>query len=104
MLTYIVRRLILIVVVLFGLSVLTFAITRVIPADPVRLAAGPRLGQGHPALRAQYGYDKPPLEQYVSMSAACCTATWAVRRSSAGGRPDLPAFFPATLELCCSRC
>jgi signal transduction histidine kinase len=38
MISYILRRLILIAVVLIGLSILTFTITRLIPADPVRLA------------------------------------------------------------------
>jgi peptide/nickel transport system permease protein len=101
MLTYIVRRLILIVVVLFGLSVLTFAITRVIPADPVRLAAGPRASDKDiQRLRAQYGYDKPPLEQYVKYVGGLLHGDLGrspVFRREVG--PDLRRFFPATLEL-----
>lgn len=38
----ILRRLVLVIVVLVGLSILTFAVARIIPADPVLLAAGPR--------------------------------------------------------------
>ena len=38
----IVRRLIFLVFVLFGLSVITFGLSHVIPGDPARLMAGPR--------------------------------------------------------------
>ena len=41
MLTYILRRIVLIIPVLIGLTLLVFAIARLLPGDPVRLAAGP---------------------------------------------------------------
>ena len=41
----ILRRLVLVIVVLIGLSILTFAVARVIPADPVLLAV-PGTGKG----------------------------------------------------------
>ena len=41
MIRYILRRILLLVPVLVGLSVLVFCIARLLPGDPVRLAAGP---------------------------------------------------------------
>ena len=38
----IVRRLLFLVLVLFGLSVITFTISQVVPSDPARMMAGPR--------------------------------------------------------------
>ncbi|HVO70417.1 MAG TPA: ABC transporter permease [Aggregatilineaceae bacterium] len=101
MLTYIVRRLILIAVVLVGLSILTFTITRMIPADPVRLAAGPRASkQQVEALRQQYGYDKPFVQQYFQYTSDLLHGDLGrsvVLQREVG--PDLRRYFPATLEL-----
>ena len=101
MISYILRRFILIVVVLFGLSVLTFTIARVIPADPVMLAAGPRAtGEQIQALREQYGYDKPLVEQYLDymrdLSQGNLGRSVVLKREVG---PDLSRYFPATLEL-----
>ena len=41
MLAYILRRIVLLVPVLLGLSMMVFAIGRLLPGDPVMLAAGP---------------------------------------------------------------
>ena len=38
--SYILRRVLLIVPTLFGVSLLTFALSRIVPGDPARLAAG----------------------------------------------------------------
>jgi peptide/nickel transport system permease protein len=101
MVSYILRRLLLIVVVLLGLSILTFAITRLIPADPVRLAAGPRASEAQvQALREKYGYDRPLIEQYLSYIGGILQGDLGdsvLRRRPVG--PDLAVFFPATLEL-----
>lgn len=101
MLNYVVRRLILIVIVLFGLSLLTFTISRVIPADPVLLAAGPRASAEQvEALRAEFGYDRPLVEQYVTYIGGLLQGDFGrsviLRREV---RDDLQNFLPATLEL-----
>lgn len=101
MITYLARRLVLIVVVLVGLSILTFTITRVVPADPVRLAAGPRASdQQIEQLRQQYGYDKPLVEQYIRYMDGLLHGDLGrsvVKRNEVG--PQMRRFFPATLEL-----
>ena len=101
MITYLARRLVLIVVVLVGLSILTFTITRVVPADPVRLAAGPRASdQQIEQLRQQYGYDKPLVEQYIRYMDGLLHGDLGrsvVKRNEVG--PQMRRFFPATLAL-----
>jgi len=101
MISYILRRFVLIVVVLFGLSVLTFTIARILPADPVMLAAGPRATDEQiQALREQYGYDKPLVEQYLNylrnLSQGNLGRSVVLKREVG---PDLSRYFPATLEL-----
>lgn len=66
MLRYFLRRLILGIFVLFGLSVLTFVITRVAPGDPAALWVGPRatLHQIEEA-RISLGLNKPLVVQYA---------------------------------------
>jgi peptide/nickel transport system permease protein len=89
------------VIVLVGLSVLTFAVARVIPADPVKLAAGPRASAEQvQTLREQYGYDRPLVEQYLRYIGDLLRGDLGrsvVLRREVG--PDLSRYFPATLEL-----
>ncbi|MEO9190399.1 MAG: ABC transporter permease, partial [Acetobacteraceae bacterium] len=60
------RRLGLIVLMLFGLVVLTFLITNVAPADPAALAAGPDATPDMIAtIRHQYGLDRPLAIQFL---------------------------------------
>jgi peptide/nickel transport system permease protein len=60
-----VRRLFSIVVIVFGVSVLLFLTTRVIPSDPVRLLVGDSASaEVKAAIRANLGLDDPLPEQY----------------------------------------
>ncbi len=63
---YIARRLGWLVLVLFGLSIVTFTISNVVPADPVRAAAG-MLARPEQVenLRRKLGMDRPLPEQYM---------------------------------------
>ena len=67
MLQYIARRLIQFIPVFFGVTLLLFFITTVLPGDPVRLRTGERAmsPQLYQELRHAYGYDKPWYKQYV---------------------------------------
>ncbi len=61
----IVRRLLFLVLVLFGLSVITFTLSHVIPSDPARMMAGPRASEvSLQKIRAQYGLNDPVVTQY----------------------------------------
>ncbi|MGY8703374.1 MAG: ABC transporter permease, partial [Candidatus Poseidoniales archaeon] len=68
---FIVRRLILLIPVIWGVSVFTFAIAQVIPADPAAALCGEKCGvMGSNGLTAyesnviRLGLDKPIVEQY----------------------------------------
>ena len=66
MLRFVVRRLLLLVPVLLGLSVLLFAWLRALPGDPARALLGDRAtAQGIERLNAQYGFNEPLPLQYV---------------------------------------
>lgn len=98
---YILRRLLLLIPVMLGLSLLVFVIARLLPGDPVALAAGPN---ATPALiasvAAEFGLDKPIPLQYWDYLTGLLQGDWGV--SIFTRRPvftDLMIYLPATLEL-----
>jgi peptide/nickel transport system permease protein len=66
--TYLLARLALLVPVLFGVSVVTFSLIRLVPGDPVAVVLGPD-SRARPedvaAIRAAFGLDEPAPVQYV---------------------------------------
>lgn len=68
MLQYISRRLIQFIPVFFGVTLILFFITTVIPGDPVRLKSGEKAMSPavYEELRHAYGLDKPWYVQYVN--------------------------------------
>ena len=67
---YLIRRLIQIIPLLIGLTLLTFVISRVVPGDPVGLAAGPQATpEIKEALRHEFGLDQPLPAQYFNYMA-----------------------------------
>ena len=75
---YLLRRIVLIVPTLIGLSILTFSIARLVPGDPVGLAAGP---PGHrrdqrSACGANSGSISPLPVQYISYMAGLFRGDW----------------------------
>ena len=98
---YFLKRLLLLIPLLIGLSLLTFTVSRVLPGDPVGLAAGPQAtAEIKEALRREFGLDKPLPIQYVAYIGNLFRGEWGQslysRREVAA---DLRKFFPATLEL-----
>ncbi|MBK8741044.1 MAG: ABC transporter permease subunit [Betaproteobacteria bacterium] len=91
MLIYILKRLLLMIPTLIGALTLTFVVIQFVPGGPVEqllaeMSAGPDgegVGRGNARrdvdakqlaeLRALYGFDKPPLERYVSMMKSFAT-------------------------------
>lgn len=62
---YILRRLLSLIPILLGVTLLTFALMRLTPGDPVALMLGPRATPERvAALRAQLGLDEPLPVQY----------------------------------------
>lgn len=100
-LRYIVRRLILSVIVLFGVVTLTFIVARVIPADPARMVAGARArAEQIEAVRVELGLDQPLYVQYVRYVSGLLRLDFGTSfRSRAPIDDELKQFLPATLEL-----
>jgi peptide/nickel transport system permease protein len=62
---YVLRRLIISLPVLLGVSLVTFALAYVMPADPARMYAGPNASvETVNAIRHELGLDRPFYEQY----------------------------------------
>jgi peptide/nickel transport system permease protein len=100
-LRFVIRRLLLMVPVLFGLSVLLFAWLRALPGDPARALLGDK---ATPAAIEQlnefYGFQKPLLTQYLSYTGRLLRGDLGTSPST--GQPVLGTFlerFPATVEL-----
>jgi peptide/nickel transport system permease protein len=98
---FLARRVVGIAAVMIGVSVITFAISHVIPADPVAAALGDHATDAQIAqFRAEYGLDRPLPEQYLIYATGILHGDLGksirTRRSVAD---DLADSFPATLEL-----
>src|SRR5262245_33685896 len=98
---FLVRRLLLLVFVIWGISLITFVLARVVPTDPARLIAGPRASpEAVEVVRKDYGLDLPLTEQYLRYMRGLLRGD--LGRSFSSRRlviEDLRDFFPATIEL-----
>ncbi|MBA1243529.1 ABC transporter permease [Pseudomonas japonica] len=95
------RQLTDILIVVIGVSVITFIISHLIPGDPARLIAGERASDEIVAsIRQQLGLDLPLYQQYLRYMGDLLQGD--LGQSIRTHRPvleDLQLFFPATLEL-----
>ncbi len=95
------RRLVLLVFVVFGVSVVTFVISHMIPGDPARMIAGERASDSivlH--IREQLGLNRPLWEQYLIYVRDIAYGDFGVSiRTQRPVLDDLLRFFPATIEL-----
>ena len=95
------KRLFLMVIVLFGILVLVFFIAKVIPADPV----GALLGGNAPPelvdeLKHKLGLDKPLIIQFIDYIKGALRGDFGISLKT--NRPvieDIKEYFPATMEL-----
>jgi len=101
MATFLLRRLTFLVFVLFGVTVVTFAISHIVPGDPARLLAGPRASASQlREIRAELGLDQPLTTQYLRYMKQLAQGD--LGNSLVTGRPiltELADRLPATLEL-----
>jgi peptide/nickel transport system permease protein len=98
---YILRRIALSIPALFGLILLTFVLSRVVPGDPAATLAGDAATPAQIAeIRVQYGLDRPILEQAVIHVRQVLSGD--LGNSIFSGRPvseEILQRLPATLEL-----
>lgn len=102
MFRFVLTRLGLVVPTFIGITLLTFAMIRLVPGDPIELLAGERgvTPERHAQLRAEYGFDKPLLEQYWNYISGVLQGD--LGKSITTKQPVLEEFFtlfPATVEL-----
>ena len=101
MLAFIARRLGFLVIVLLGVSLITFTIAHLAPGDPARLVAGPQASAETVArVRADLGLAQPILVQYRRYLGRLLHGDLGV--SNVDGRPVAEAILakaPASLEL-----
>jgi peptide/nickel transport system permease protein len=101
LLLFVLKRLALTGLMLFGLVCITFTVSNVAPSDPAALAAGPDATRDMvETIRREYGLDRPLPEQFVRYVGGLLQGD--LGRSIVTTRPvtqDLARYFPATLEL-----
>ena len=101
MLGYLARRILLVVPTLFGVTVVTFVLTYILPGNPALVKAGPLATPEHIAeMERRMGLDQPMAVQYWRYLRGVLRGD--LGESHATGRPvleDLLQRVPATLEL-----
>jgi ABC-type dipeptide/oligopeptide/nickel transport system permease component len=101
MLSYVLRRLAWTVLILLLITVITFVLSRVVPANPVAMAAGLGASTEQVAeVRRVMGLDEPLPVQYVRYMQGLARLDFgaSIRTQRAVGQ-DLRVFLPATFEL-----
>jgi peptide/nickel transport system permease protein len=100
-LRFVVRRLLLLVPILLGLSLLLFAWLRALPGGPAQALLGERATPDAVArLNELYGFDRPVFEQYLAWLGRSVRGDFG--NSTTTRRPvteELARLFPATIEL-----
>lgn len=101
MLSYIGRRMALMVPSLLGVTIVVFAIMQLIPGDPAMYILGDQASEeAAQALRRRMGLDRPLPEQYLTWVFGILRGDFGVSyRDASPVLPILLARFPATLEL-----
>lgn len=98
---YLVRRVLLSSLAIFGVLVIVFVLSHVIPGDPIAAILGPQApNELIEDLRQRWGLDRPLHEQFLRFVGRLARGD--LGTSLATHRPvlqDLREFFPATIEL-----
>ncbi len=101
MLKYVAQRVAMLVVILFGVLTVTFALSRVLPSSPVEIMLGHRpTPEQVEAAKQELGLDRPLYEQFVTYLGDIVSGDFGV--SLRTGRPvlgDLAERAAATFEL-----
>ncbi|MFP4588841.1 MAG: ABC transporter permease [Candidatus Bipolaricaulota bacterium] len=101
MTTYIIRRLLVLIPVVIGVSIIVFFIMRIGPGDPARLMLGPRASrEAVKSMRKDLGLDKPIYQQYATYFLDLLQGNLGESiRSKTPVTQRIVSRLPATLEL-----
>ncbi|MGI9420461.1 MAG: ABC transporter permease subunit [Geminicoccaceae bacterium] len=102
MIRFVLARLGVLIPTFIGVTIVAFALIRLVPGDPIDLLVGERgiSEERHAELRARFGFDKPMPVQYLSFLGNVLQGD--LGNSLVTRKPVLDEFlalFPATLEL-----
>ncbi|WP_420394026.1 ABC transporter permease [Acuticoccus sp.] len=97
MLNYVVRRVLYVLPIVFGVTVLVFALVHLAPGDPLNAVVSPDApAEAVERLKAQYGFDRPLPVQYAYWVGNVLTGDLGV--SVATGRPIAPQIGTAVVN------
>ena len=100
---FLTRRLLAAVLLLLGITLVTFLLTNVVPGDPAAANLGQRAIEDPEAVAAfnhRYGLDKPlPVQYFTYLGNLAQGDLGDSQQSRRPVREDLAEFAPATLEL-----
>lgn len=98
---YLIQRLVLALVVIWGVSIAVFMIIQLVPGDPARVVLGVQANEETVAvMRARMGLDRPVLEQYTSWIGGVLRGDFGNSLiTSQSVSKQISSRFPATLEL-----
>ena len=100
---YLVRRMLMLIPVIFGVLTLTFVLSRLMPGDPVLALLPERAtAEDYIAMRHRLGLDRPMLEQFFRYFGDLFTGNWGMSLSINPGQPvwDLVMErFPRTFDI-----
>jgi len=101
LLKFVVRRLLLLVPILLGLSILVFLFVRALPGGPETALLGERsTPERAAAVRAAYGLDRPVYEQYASYMGKVVQGDFGTSiMTQQPVSEEIRRKFPATIEL-----
>jgi len=101
MANYIIRRLLMLVPMLLGVSAAVFLVLHLIPGDPARMAAGPDASEADiEQIRVNHGLDKPFIVQYgIYLKKVLQGDLGESFQTMAPVTEGILRTFPATLEL-----
>ncbi|MFD1927880.1 ABC transporter permease [Sporosarcina siberiensis] len=101
MLKVIKDRMIMLIFVVFGVSLITFTISNIIPGDAARMIVGQRASQEtYEKVREQMGLNDPLFTQYFNYVKGLFKGDFGTSiRTQQPVMDDLLSYFPATLEL-----
>jgi peptide/nickel transport system permease protein len=100
---YALRRVVTSIILVFGVTLVTFILTNLVPGDPVAAALGQRAAED-PAIvarfRAEYGLDKPLVAQYITYLVNLVHGNLGMSTTTHNAvSSDLAQALPATLEI-----
>lgn len=101
MVYYVIRRLLISILVIIGVSIFAFLLTRVVPSAPARVWLGPKATAEQIArIRIRLGLDKPIYVQYYRYIKDLLHGNWGTSiKTHQPVLKEIATYLPATLEL-----